>query len=106
MTMITLELPDDLAKQLQKFDLETLIKLLRHVLSLYPAKVDSPNKNEPLLTTSTGEDNFLVGDHHKPIETLGDLLNNGYGLWADRDDIGDSLDYATQLRQDTWQRVL
>ncbi|MDM8529365.1 hypothetical protein QUF58_14315 [Anaerolineales bacterium HSG24] len=100
MTMITLELPDDLAKQLQKFDLEVLIKLLRQVLRLYPVKEDCPNQNEPLLTTSTGEDDFLVGDHHKPIETLGDLLNNGYGLWADRDDIGDSLDYATQLRQE------
>lgn len=39
-----------------------------------------------------------------PIRTLGDLLAYGYGLWVDRDDIEDAVIYATQLRQEAWQR--
>jgi hypothetical protein len=41
-----------------------------------------------------------------PIKTLGDLLAYGYGLWADRNDIEDPVLYATQLREEAWQRNL
>lgn len=41
-----------------------------------------------------------------PIKTLGDLLDYGYGLWANRGDIEDSILYATELRQKAWQRNL
>ncbi len=40
------------------------------------------------------------------IKTLGDLLASGYGLWADRDDIEDTILYATRLRKQAWQRNL
>jgi hypothetical protein len=121
MTTITLDLPDDLAKQLQKFDIQTLIKLLRQLLSFHPAEsdeTDSPElpeqdetayllqsdaMRERLLTAINSEDGIPFDN--KSIKTFGDLLEHGYGLWADRDDIDHPLEYATRLRQDIWQRV-
>lgn len=42
----------------------------------------------------------------KPIRTFGDLLDSGlFGLWADRDDIGDSVEYARRLREEAWTRA-
>ncbi|GEM_PF-2788501 len=38
------------------------------------------------------------------IRTLGEVLKYGYGFWADRDEIEDPIQYATQLRQTAWQR--
>lgn len=40
----------------------------------------------------------LGHDPTKPIMTAGDLLNSGLvGMWADRDDIGDSTEFARTL---------
>ena len=37
-------------------------------------------------------------DPGKPLMTLGDLIDSGLvGLWADRDDIGDSTEFAQTL---------
>jgi len=60
MTTITLDLPDDLAKQLQKFDVETLIKLLRHVLSSYHTKANSPNDEISLPNNEQDETAYLL----------------------------------------------
>jgi len=43
-----------------------------------------------------------AGEH--PIRTGGDLLKYVAGLWADRDDIGDSVEYAAELRKKAWRR--
>ena len=32
--------------------------------------------------------------------TIGDLLRSGFGIWADRDDIGDGVEYAHRLREE------
>jgi hypothetical protein len=41
----------------------------------------------------------------KPILTGGDLLNSGLiGMWADRTDIGDSLEFARRLREQAQTR--
>lgn len=40
-----------------------------------------------------------------PVSTLGDLLNSGVvGLWKDRTDIGDSVEYARKLRKAVQRR--
>lgn len=40
-----------------------------------------------------------------PHPTLGDLANSEFfGMWRDRSDIGDSLEFARQLRSDSWKR--
>ena len=37
--------------------------------------------------------------------TLGDLLNSEFfGMWRDRTDIGDSVDFARDLRCEGWKR--
>jgi hypothetical protein len=48
--------------------------------------------------------NEMIDPNSPSIHTLGDLLKYGYGFWADRDDIEDAGLYATQLRQEAWQR--
>ncbi|MEK7675918.1 MAG: hypothetical protein AAB676_08820 [Verrucomicrobiota bacterium] len=36
---------------------------------------------------------------------LGDLLQSGFfGLWRDRTDIADNVEFARQLRNDSWRR--
>ena len=43
----------------------------------------------------------------KPIRTLGDILGSGLvGLWADRTDLGESREFAQQLRQQASHRAL
>lgn len=44
------------------------------------------------------------GDNTKSATTLGDLLSLGYGYWSYRNDIDDSVAYAQELRQSSWQR--
>jgi len=40
-----------------------------------------------------------------PVCTLGDLARSEFfGMWRDRADIGDSAEYARQLRADAWRR--
>ena len=42
-----------------------------------------------------------------PAQTFGDLLNSEFfGMWRDRDDIGDSAEFARQLRTSAWSRSL
>jgi len=97
MTTVTLELPDDVAKQLQQLDLETLIPLLKRTLAFIP---------HHYLTQGHDEGTFLAAPDSKlpPITTLADLLLYGYGAWADRDDITDAVIYAASLRKQAWQR--
>ncbi len=41
----------------------------------------------------------------RPIYTAGDLLESGLvGMWADRDDIGDSREFARNLRRQAENR--
>jgi hypothetical protein len=41
------------------------------------------------------------------LQTLGDLLQSEFfGMWRDRTDIGDSADFARQLRDTGWARTL
>lgn len=41
-----------------------------------------------------------------PIRTLGDLVTSGFaGSWSERDDIGDSAEFARKLRERAWQRA-
>jgi hypothetical protein len=60
MTTITLDLPDDLAKQLQKFDAETLIvRLLHQFFSLH--------SDEPVYTSNSVDD-----DTDSPVDEKDD----------------------------------
>lgn len=39
------------------------------------------------------------------IRTFGDLLQSSVcGAWADRDDLGDSVEFARELREKSWRR--
>jgi hypothetical protein len=39
-------------------------------------------------------------------KTLGDLAHSEFfGLWRDRTDLGDSVEYARQLRTEAWRRA-
>lgn len=38
------------------------------------------------------------------IRTLGDLLTYGYGLWANRNDLEETVSYTARLREEAWQR--
>lgn len=38
------------------------------------------------------------------INTLGDLLEHGFGFWSHHDEIDDSAVYAQQLRRKSWTR--
>ena len=41
----------------------------------------------------------------RPVYTAGDLLESGLvGMWADRDDFGDSREFARRLRRETETR--
>jgi hypothetical protein len=41
-----------------------------------------------------------------PIHLLSELLSSGFaGSWADRDDIGDSVEFARELRERAWRRT-
>ncbi|MBM4032957.1 MAG: hypothetical protein FJ291_14380 [Planctomycetes bacterium] len=45
------------------------------------------------------------GDPSKPMMTARDLLNSGLvGIWKDRTDIGDSLEFAAELRKRVQRR--
>lgn len=40
----------------------------------------------------------------KPYPTVQDWIDSGLiGIWADRDDIGDSVAYARELRKSVWK---
>lgn len=42
----------------------------------------------------------------KKGRTFGDLLKSEFfGMWKDRDDIGDSVEYARKLQEKTWKRI-
>lgn len=44
-------------------------------------------------------------DSEARIRTFGDFLHSEYfGMWRDRDDIGDSVEYARRLREQAWKR--
>lgn len=40
------------------------------------------------------------------VRTLGDLARSEFfGMWRDRTDLGDSAEYASQLRSEVWRRA-
>lgn len=40
----------------------------------------------------------------EPVMTLGDLLKSDVvGMWRDRDDLGDSVEFARKLRDEAWR---
>ena len=49
---------------------------------------------------------ITIGAAREPrIRTLGELLESEYcGMWADRDDITDSVEFAHRLREQAWRR--
>ena len=49
---------------------------------------------------------IIVAPQHRPApHTLGDLLNSEFfGMWRDRDDIADSVEYARRLRAEAWSQ--
>ena len=47
----------------------------------------------------------VTSREHSP-RTLGDLAHSEFfGMWRDRADIGDSAEYARQLRAEAWKRA-
>ena len=48
---------------------------------------------------------YVLNTDSSPIRTAADLLKSGQvGMWADRDDIGDSREFARRLRQQSETR--
>ncbi len=40
------------------------------------------------------------------VRTLGDLIRSEFfGMWRDRDDLGDSAEFARRLRAEAWSRA-
>jgi hypothetical protein len=63
MTTITLELPDDLAKQLQKLDLQTLINLLRQFLRFHSTEWEQATDDKfefTILPPNPADDDFVL----------------------------------------------
>jgi hypothetical protein len=61
------------------------------------------------MPTGTAKISIVVAEHeiNGHISTLGELLNSElFGLWHDRTDITDSVEFARQLRRDAWQRTV
>lgn len=47
----------------------------------------------------------VVASRSGSAQTLGDLARSPFfGMWRDRDDIGDSADFARRLRVEAWSR--
>lgn len=58
------------------------------------------NPEDPHTTNQPPVADDLGYDPNKPEMTLGDLLNSGLvGMWADRTDITDSVEFARKLRE-------
>jgi len=48
----------------------------------------------------------VVASRERSTRTLGDLVRSEFfGMWRDRGDIGDSAEYARQLRAEAWRRA-
>ena len=49
----------------------------------------------------------IVAKEESPaISTFGDLLRSEFfGMWADREDIKDSVEFAAELRRKAWKRI-
>ncbi len=46
-----------------------------------------------------------VTSSEEKLPTLGDFLNSEFfGMWRDRTDIGDSVEFARKLREKAWSR--
>jgi hypothetical protein len=47
----------------------------------------------------------IAKEQPSAIRTFGDLLRSEFfGMWADREDIQDNVEFAKQLRQKAWKR--
>jgi len=65
-----------------------------------------PSNPEPQPPPVLPADSPIGYDPTKPVMTLGDLLDSGLvGMWADRDDIGDSTEFARTLGRGNRGRV-
>jgi len=63
MTTVTLELPDDLATQLQKLDLQTLISQLRQFFRFYSTELERPADDKfefTILPPNPADDDFVL----------------------------------------------
>ena len=63
MTTVTLELPDDLATQLQKLDLQTLISQLRQFLRFHSTELEHPADDKcefTILPPNPADDDFVL----------------------------------------------
>ena len=48
----------------------------------------------------------VVASRERPTRTLGDLARSEFfGMWRDRAEIVDSVEYARQLRAEAWRRA-
>ena len=60
----------------------------------------------PDVPTGPAELVVVVASRERPTRTLGDLVRSEFfGMWRDRADIGDSAEYARQLRAEAWRRA-
>jgi hypothetical protein len=80
----------------------------------FTAEIEIPPSREIHLTlpedmpTGAAKISIVIAEHgiNRRIRTLGELLNSElFGLWRDRTDIRDSVEFARQLRRDAWQRT-
>jgi hypothetical protein len=47
----------------------------------------------------------IASQEKRPLHTLGDLLASEFcGMWSDRNDLEDSVEYAHRLRREAWSR--
>jgi hypothetical protein len=60
-------------------------------------------EEEPLLPTGQHHAGQQVGTGKELVEEL--TANGMIGAWEDRDDIGDSVDFAQKLRERIWTRT-
>ena len=56
--------------------------------------------------TGPAEIVIVVASRATPAHTLGDFVHSPFfGMWRDRDDIGDSVEFARRLRAEAWSRA-
>jgi hypothetical protein len=82
------------------------------VVKTFNLKTEVPPNHEVLITLPddipVGPAELVMVVVSQPAaagRTLGDLLNSEFfGMWADREDITDSAEYARGLRDEAWRR--
>ena len=67
------------------------------------AKKGKAKSGKKSVRASTADDEFKLNVSKPKIRTFGDLLKSEFvGMWADRTDIVDRVEYAQKLREEAW----